>query len=1361
MKNINITSLIFWTLILQTLITSSSIYGQWEKMTVGKGKLPSVAIDANDSIHLCYLTKSREADVIYSLLKDDQWLKDTLTSNEKADQVAITVDSSGTIHIIYSEVNSMANTFWLKYIHSQEEGWSTPETILSNERGFWSLVIKTDSDSTIHIAYLEGPGLASNGSIYYINNAPGDWFISEVTSWFNMPAYDDISMVIDSGGYAHIASYFLWLSAPCYLTNSPDGQWSGPNSIQSNWNGGQLEGLIIDIALDPDYKPHICYVGSDDGILQNHRYAEKPFAAWTSEHVDDGALISSGQAIATDPDGVIHIAYYHWETGELRYTMNYSGSWPHETLDTPGADYGRRVDMETDQYGFVHLCYEDSKDIFYATNLAEIPAPNIVLSPAILDFGTVDTSQSPTKPLYIKNEGVLDLHIFDIYISGGDSIEFSVVQLCDSIIPGDSCLVPITFSPDLRGDKQTVLYVISNDPDTPVKTAAITGRTPYPVIYTDPDRLDFDLTEVGETDTLVLTIGNSGDRALLLDSLRLAGEASTEFEILYPCAFVPPLNECKIAVVFIPITIGVKNATLKIFSNDLQSPVYDIPLSASTPAAILEIENNVIDFGNVPVGNLAFESVTLHNSGQKQLNISSVSLSGTNSSLFRLANNCGAISPGGSCTLKISFFPKSTGLKTASLSIASNDPGQPTAVISLRGTGGEIQPMSYIFEAEEAIMFTCMDTLSNGNFIVGGELGTAAYLAQVSSEGMIVWQKVYTKEYSGGSISCVREFWDGGFIISGSASHDYRWICRLDQEGEIIWQKRAEEDYWGSINDLKITSDSAIIAVGSTYPHGPSASDMWIGKFDSLGTVIWQKLCGENDIMSNERGNRVLETNGGDYIVSGTGKNHLHQHPDGGYLYAGQLGHLWKFKADGSGIWQKQIIQTPRTGFRLTYFSPGDESLWQKAYPIMGFPWAEISDLTITKTGDIVLVGNCNTALGPSNMTAMRLTKTGDIIWKKQFMTTKDHYGADIREHSSGIIAITGSIKITTYDYKGWLSLISPDGKLEGCATGRWNIPNITIDEEPMQFNDVNPRHRVDDVAFIDETFTVASANALGQEYCNGIALDADYDGVSNTEESGPDGQNFLYDGNNDEIPDLEQDNAASFHNFDSSAYVTMSTDPGIHLMNVTAADNPSPDDQPVDIEFPLGFFDFSIAGMGIAGSASVSLYVPEDFIPDTYYKFGKEYVYSDPWWYEFVYDDASGAEFQSNRIVLHFIDGVKGDDDLSENAFITDIGGPGTFSSSIGVDPLETSSGIEVFSNYPNPFHSSTTISFVLNNPDHIRIEVYDLWGRNIKTLLDEEMSPGQHNVVFEAETLPSGIYYYSIKEGRNQYFDKMILLK
>jgi photosystem II stability/assembly factor-like uncharacterized protein len=80
---------------------------------------------------------------------------------------------------------------------------------------------------------------------------------------------------------------------------------------------------------------------------------------------------------------------------------------------------------------------------------------------------------------------------------------------------------------------------------------------------------------------------------------------------------------------------------------------------------------------------------------------------------------------------------------------------------------------------------------------------------------------------------------------------------------------------------------------------------------------------------------------------------------------------------------------------------------------------------------------------------------------------------------------------------------------------------------------------------------------------------------------------------------------------------------------------------------------------------------------------------------------------------------------------------------------------------NYPNPFNPSTVISYRLPVIGFVTLKVYDLLGREIATLVNEEKPAGEYEVEFDGSNLTSGIYFYQLKAGSFIETKKMILIK
>ncbi len=97
-----------------------------------------------------------------------------------------------------------------------------------------------------------------------------------------------------------------------------------------------------------------------------------------------------------------------------------------------------------------------------------------------------------------------------------------------------------------------------------------------------------------------------------------------------------------------------------------------------------------------------------------------------------------------------------------------------------------------------------------------------------------------------------------------------------------------------------------------------------------------------------------------------------------------------------------------------------------------------------------------------------------------------------------------------------------------------------------------------------------------------------------------------------------------------------------------------------------------------------------------------------------------------------------------------------------VGIDEIEVI--VDEFNleqNYPNPFNPSTTISYSIPSSSFAQLNVYDVLGNEVVTLVKEEKSAGSYEVNFNAEGLTSGVYFYKLSAGSFLSTKKMLLLK
>jgi flagellar hook assembly protein FlgD len=91
---------------------------------------------------------------------------------------------------------------------------------------------------------------------------------------------------------------------------------------------------------------------------------------------------------------------------------------------------------------------------------------------------------------------------------------------------------------------------------------------------------------------------------------------------------------------------------------------------------------------------------------------------------------------------------------------------------------------------------------------------------------------------------------------------------------------------------------------------------------------------------------------------------------------------------------------------------------------------------------------------------------------------------------------------------------------------------------------------------------------------------------------------------------------------------------------------------------------------------------------------------------------------------------------------------------------------GYHLYQNYPNPFNSHTTMKYYLPKPNQVKVEIYDVLGQKVKTLINQPQNSGMHQVVWNGRdengnSVSSGVYIYNLTSGNYSASKKLLLLK
>ena len=300
-------------------------------------------------------------------------------------------------------------------------------------------------------------------------------------------------------------------------------------------------------------------------------------------------------------------------------------------------------------------------------------------------------STSAAQTVTLSNTGNAALSISSMALGGANSADFAQTSNCGaSVAAGASCTISVTFTPSAAGARSASLAITDNATGSP-QTVSLSGTGLEPAVSLSPSTLTFAKQTTGTTSAgQGVTLKDTGNASLKISSIALSGANPGDFAQTNNCgSSVAPGASCTISVTFTPTAAGSRSASLEISDNASASP-QTVSLSGTgfAPVITLSLSTTSLAFGQEnETLTTAPQTVTLSNTGSATLNISSITVSGTDPNDFPETNNCGAsVAVGANCTISVSFAPTITGARTAQMLITDNASGSPQ-LVSLSGSG--------------------------------------------------------------------------------------------------------------------------------------------------------------------------------------------------------------------------------------------------------------------------------------------------------------------------------------------------------------------------------------------------------------------------------------------------------------------------------------------------------------------------------------------------------------------------------------------------------------------------------------------------------------------------------------------------
>ncbi|MGA9968460.1 MAG: alkaline phosphatase family protein [Terriglobales bacterium] len=335
-----------------------------------------------------------------------------------------------------------------------------------------------------------------------------------------------------------------------------------------------------------------------------------------------------------------------------------------------------------------------ANDMLDSFDFNQTPQPSLLLQPrtcqemgpgAGVDKVAVDFAAQPTNTTSlpqnrkVTNIGTKPLIISDIKTPG----DFAQSNNCSSPLPvKGSCTFRFTFTPTQAGLRKGSVVLTDNTSDGP-HYFNLSG-TGYVPIALSPASLTFgeQLRQTTSTPQRV-TLTNPQKSPLTIASITTSGDYAVAGT---SCgSTVAAGGSCTIDVSFKPKFRGARTGLLTVADSSPGSPQ---TVTLTGIATCVTLSTTSVDFGNQAVGPLSTpRDVLLTNTGIEGVEISGISISGTNAQDFAQVNNCNTVvGPGARCTISITFKPSRAGARKAGLRIVHNGGGGIDQV-SLQGTG--------------------------------------------------------------------------------------------------------------------------------------------------------------------------------------------------------------------------------------------------------------------------------------------------------------------------------------------------------------------------------------------------------------------------------------------------------------------------------------------------------------------------------------------------------------------------------------------------------------------------------------------------------------------------------------------------
>ncbi len=255
-----------------------------------------------------------------------------------------------------------------------------------------------------------------------------------------------------------------------------------------------------------------------------------------------------------------------------------------------------------------------------------------------------------------------------------------------------TCTIEVGFDPTAAGAFADSFDIVSSDPGSPSVTVDVSGDGLEPNIQVTPFPLNFVTTTVGETSQAVATVRNTGLADLVLGLIDFSMIDAQFTVALDNCSLVtiPAGGTCTVTMEFAPLAEVFVSSDIVIPSNDPDTPLFNYEIQGEGiigTIADISTDPTSLVFDEILETEMAELPVQVNSTGNDPLEITSITVTGTDAADFSAVSGCPAtLDSGTNCSVTVIFDPASGGAKAAALTIVSNADSAPTLDVSIKAS---------------------------------------------------------------------------------------------------------------------------------------------------------------------------------------------------------------------------------------------------------------------------------------------------------------------------------------------------------------------------------------------------------------------------------------------------------------------------------------------------------------------------------------------------------------------------------------------------------------------------------------------------------------------------------------------------